>query len=112
LDGEKELLSTLPKFLIKAFNYVTEDSDSNIQHKWSGTNLVISSMKRDLEEANASLAVDCWSVIATEGSICDSPSLEPNLNHFNLFTNLNPIFNTRLVHLYFGLFTDCTRSYT
>jgi hypothetical protein len=112
LDGEKELFSTLPKFLIKTFNYVTEDLDSNIQHKWSGTNLVISSMERDLEEFNAISAVDCWSVIATEGSIRDSPSLERNLNHFNLFTNFNPIFNTRLVNLYFGLFTDCTRSYT
>jgi hypothetical protein len=92
VDGEKELFSTLPKFLIKTFSYVTEDSDSNIQHKWSGTDLVISSVKRDLGEANASSAVDSSTVMATEGSSHNSPSLERSLNHFNTFTNLTSYF--------------------
>ena len=88
MEGE----STLPKFLIKTFSYVTEDSDSNIQHKWSGTNFVISYVKRDLGETNASSAVYCSTVVATEGSIHNSPSLERNVNHFNPFTDLISYF--------------------
>jgi hypothetical protein len=92
VKGEKELFSTLPKFLIKTFSNVTEDSDSNIQHKWNGTKLVISPVKRHLGETNASSAVDSSTVMATEGSIHNSPSLERNLNHFNPFTNLTSNF--------------------
>lgn len=53
---------------------------------------MISSVKRDLGEANASSAVVSSTVMATESSVHNSPSLERNLNHFNPFTNLTSYF--------------------
>jgi hypothetical protein len=75
---------------------------------------VIISVKRDLGEANASSAVDSSTVMATEGPVRNSPSLECNLNHFHPFTNLTPYLhcNIRLIDLCYVLFTDRLRRYT